>query len=128
VLEKRTGDPIRVFAVWQPMLATDWSRPATAVLGRLSDSRVRQYWDPNHLVATRMEQDARPPQPEQECCVRSGILWDLAAVYPPGAIWSERMPPAILFNGPVADIASALGAALAPAARSTLFRPPTAVH
>jgi hypothetical protein len=49
-------------------------------------------------------------------------------VYPPGAIWSERMPPAILFNGPVADIASALGAALAPAARSTLFRPPTAVH
>jgi hypothetical protein len=36
-------------------------------------------------------------QPVQDCCVRSGILWDLAAVYAPGSIWSERMPPATVF-------------------------------
>ncbi len=98
------------------MLPTDWSAPATSVLRRLSDRRVQQYWDPNHVLATQMKTDARPPQPEQECCVRSGILWDLAAVYAPGAIWSETMPPAVMFNGPVIDVASAIEEALRRAA------------
>ena len=65
------------------MLPTDWSAPASSVLTRLSDRRVQQHWDPNHVLATRMKNDARAPQPVQDCCVRSGILWDLAAVYPP---------------------------------------------
>jgi hypothetical protein len=94
------------------MLSTDWSAPSRSVLGRLPDPRVRQYWDPNHLLAKQMAQDARLPQPEQDCCVRSGILWDLAAVYPPGAAWSERMPPAVVFNGPVVDIVNDIEAAL----------------
>jgi hypothetical protein len=94
------------------MLPTDWSAPSGAVLARVSDPRVRQYWDPDHVLATRMAQDARPPQPEQDCCVRSGILWDLAALYPPGAAWSERMPPAVLFNGPVVDVVNEIDAAL----------------
>jgi hypothetical protein len=59
-----------------------------------------------------MERDARAPQPEQECCVRGGVLWDLAAVYPEGLMWTDRMPPATLFNGPVVDIASELEAAV----------------
>ena len=104
------------------MLATDWSSPSGRVLERLADRRVRQYWDPNHVLATRMKDDARPPQPEQECCVRSGILWDLAAVYPPGSMWADRMPPAAVFNGPVVDIAPAIDAAL-PAARTSLLVP-----
>lgn len=94
------------------MLPTDWSAPSRSVLGRLSDPRVRQYWDPNHLLAKQMARDARPPQPEQDCCVRSDILWDLAAVYPPGAVWSERMPPAVVFYGPVVDIVKEIEAAL----------------
>jgi hypothetical protein len=94
------------------MLATDWWSPSGRVLERLADRRVRQYWDPDHVIARRMKDDARAPQPEPECCVRSGILWDLAAVYPPGAIWSDRMPPAAVFGGPVVDIAPAVAAAL----------------
>ena len=94
------------------MLPTDWSAPSRSVLGRLSDPRVQQYWDPDHVLATQMAQDSRPPQPEQDCCVRSDILWDLAAVYPPGAAWSERMPPAVVFNGPVVDIVKDIEAAL----------------
>jgi hypothetical protein len=95
------------------MLPTDWAAPSSAVLRRLSDGRVRQYWDPNHVLATRMEADARAPQPEQDCCVRSGILWDLAAVYPAGALWSDRMPTATLFNGPVVDVVDAIEQAVA---------------
>ena len=96
------------------MLPTDWAAPASSALGRLSDGRVQQYWDPNHLLATQMKKDARAPQPEQDCCLRSGILWDLAAVYPPGAIWSERMPAATVFNGPVVDVMDAIQDAVAP--------------
>jgi hypothetical protein len=105
---------MHVYAVWQPMLPTDWSAPSGSVLRRLSNERVRQYWDPNHVLATQMKKDARAPQPEQDCCVRSDILWDLAAVYPPGAVWSEQMPPAVVFNGPVVDVTDAIEEALAP--------------
>jgi hypothetical protein len=57
-------------------------------------------------------------EPVQACCVRSRILWDLAAGYSPGLTWSDRMPPAVMFNGPVVDVAQAIEAALVPAARA----------
>jgi hypothetical protein len=94
------------------MLPTDWSAPASPVLRRLSDTRVQQYWDPNHLLAAQMKKDARAPQPVQDCCVRSGILWDLAAVYERGSTWSDQMPSATVFNGPVVDVIDALEEAL----------------
>ena len=94
------------------MMPTDLAAPASGTLRRLSDRRVRQYWDPQHRLAAQMMSDARPPQPEQDCCVLEGVLWDLAAVYPPGSLWSERMPPATVFNGPVVDVIETVEAAL----------------
>ena len=108
VLKQHPHIPVRVFVVWEPILPTDLAPPITAVLGRMPDLRVQQYWDPNHLLAKRMAADARAPQPEPECCDRSGILWDLAAVYAPGAQWDQRLPAAVLFNGPVVDVADAV--------------------
>ena len=109
---------MRVFIVWQPILPTDFGAPTTSVLSRASDRRVQQYWDRDHVLAKQMAADARAPQPEQECCVRSGILWDLVAVYPKGARWDDRMPPATIFNGPVVDITEAIEAALDTALKS----------
>jgi hypothetical protein len=94
------------------MLPTDWTAPASSVLRRLWDARVQQYWDPDHLLAAQIKKDARQPQPVQDCCIRSGILWDLAAVYERGLTWSDRMPPATVFNGPVLDVADAIEDAL----------------
>jgi hypothetical protein len=94
------------------MLTTDLAAPVTFVLRRLADVRVRQYWDPNHFVADQMARDARAPQPVQDCCQRGGHLWDLAAVYPRGALWSDRMPTAVVFNGPVVDVTTAIAAAI----------------
>jgi hypothetical protein len=108
------------------MLPTDWSAPSSSVLRRLSDGRVRQYWDPNHVLAAQMKKDAGPPQPEQDCCVRSGILWDLAAVYPAGARWSDRMPNASMFNGPVVDVIPAIEEALIRAPQRSFAAPSTA--
>jgi hypothetical protein len=98
--------------VWEPILPTDVSAPTTSALARLSDARVRQFWDDKHAIAQRMKADARGPQPVQDCCVRGGILWDLAAVYPPGARWKNRLPPALVFNGPIVDVTDAIASAI----------------
>ena len=59
-----------------------------------------------------MAADTRLPQPKQQCCVRAGHLWDMAAVYPKGVRWDDRMPVATVFDGPVVDVTDALKAAL----------------
>jgi hypothetical protein len=103
---------VRVFVVWEPILSTDWSPPSTFALHRITDGRAQQYWDPNHLVATTLAADRRAPQPTEECCEQSGILWDLVAVYPRGAMWTDRMPTAVLFNGTVVDVKTDIEASI----------------
>jgi hypothetical protein len=95
------------------MIPTDWVPPTSSVLSRLSDRRVQQYWDRDHVLARQMQRDARHPQPEPGCCERNGIIWDLAAVYPKGSTWTEQLPIAMVFNGPVADAADAIESAVA---------------
>lgn len=126
MLKRRADAGVRVFVVWQPMLPSDWAAPADSTLRRLSDRRVQQFWDPDHLVARQMERDARPPQPSPDCCTRSGILWDLAAFFPAGAEWTDRLPPATFFNGPVVDVAGEVEALL-PAAAAGRLAPEGAV-
>ena len=98
--------------MWEPILVTDWKKPGSGVAGRITDSRVRQLWDVQHLVAKQLAKDARPPQPEPECCTRDGILWDMVAIYPPDAMWGEKMPPAVLFNGAVVQLEGQIEAAI----------------
>lgn len=73
------------------------------MLARLSDTRVSQYWDKNHLFAEQLgrkiEADAGQPQPK--CCTRKGVQWDEVAIYSPDAHWDTELPRAIYLNGPV---------------------------
>jgi hypothetical protein len=95
---------MRVFVVWEPILASDFIPPTSGVLARIPDLRARHYWDEHHVLAKRMAKDARPPQRDPSCCDHDGILWDLAAVYPKGARWDATLPPAIVFDGPVVRV------------------------
>jgi hypothetical protein len=112
-LRRHPDLPVRVFVVWQPMLPTDWAPPTTFAMNRIPDRRAQQYWDPNHVVAKKLAADRRAPQPAEDCCERSGVLWDLVAVYPRGPLWEGRMPVATVFNGPVVDVAPDVESALA---------------
>jgi hypothetical protein len=96
----RSAD-VRVLAVWEPILFTDFSEPASMVLRRLSDPRVLHFWDANHLVAEQLARYSDPSQNQPACCTQQGTLWDLAAVYPPGTLWEQRLPHALVFGGPV---------------------------
>jgi hypothetical protein len=110
VLAGHPGDDIRVFAIWEPMLPTDWSRPNTHVLARLSDPRVIQVWDKDHLLAGLMEKGATGLHPS--CCTRKGVLWDVIAAYPPASKWTASAPAPDLLNGTIVRTAPELEAQL----------------
>ncbi len=93
-----------MFVVCEPILSTDWSPPSTFALNLIPDRRVQQYWDPDHIIAKKLAADRDKFQPKEECCQRSGILWDLVAVYPPDPVWTDHLPAATMFNGPVVDV------------------------
>ena len=93
-IEKLLGeqhDPrVRVFVVWEPVLATDLGAPSTATLRRVSDARVSQYWDKEHLVSRLLgERD------------RSSVVWDYVAVYQPGKVWDQAPPEPVYSRVPV---------------------------
>jgi hypothetical protein len=100
-LNRQKDAKITVLVVWEPILATDWLKPGGGVLRRVTDTRAKQIWDREHLMARQLAKDTRRPQPEPECCTRNGILWDLIAVYPPDVVWAESLPTAVFFDGPV---------------------------
>jgi hypothetical protein len=104
-----------VFAVWEPILPTDWSAPGTSVLKRLNDRRVRQFWDPRHLVAAVIKKAETGARLHPDCCEHNGFLWDLMAAYAPGSRWSDSLPQPILLNGTMVKNADALEAILAKA-------------
>jgi len=73
------------------------------VQSRISDTRVIQYWDNDHLVAGELR---RQLSSEPSCCQRKGILWDLAALYGKQAQWGNFSP--VFADGPVVDAAPAV--------------------
>jgi hypothetical protein len=99
ILAGQPGDNIRVFAVWEPMLPTDWSRPNTRVLARLLDPRVIQVWDKDHLLAGLMEKGA--PGRHPSCCTLNGAWWDVIAAYPPASKWTASAPALIFSMAPL---------------------------
>ncbi|SRR6266699_1878996 len=43
LLESQSDSHLRVFVIWEPVLATDLSAPSTVALRRIHDPRVKQY-------------------------------------------------------------------------------------
>jgi hypothetical protein len=107
ILRRYPAKNIRVFAVWEPMLPTDWGRPSTGELARLSDRRVIQVWDRGHLIAGQIEKAADGRHPA--CCSRHGAWWwDVIAAYPPAAHWAGTAPVPELLNGTIVRTAPQL--------------------
>lgn len=112
LLKRHPDRQAAVYAVWEPILPTDWMKPGGRVLARLTGSRVRQYWDPGHLVAAALKSAEQAGKLHPDCCNRDGILWDLVAVYAPGVLWEKSLPEPVFLNGPVVDVARELDAIL----------------
>lgn len=93
LLRENNDAKVRVFVVWEPVLATDFAAPSTSALTRISDVRASQYWDRkrglSHLLGERN---------------RSTVVWDSIAVYAPGTFWQDTPPKPVYSNGPVRDV------------------------
>lgn len=100
ILKQNQPTAVRVLVVWEPMLPTDWSKPSGMVQARISDPRVVQFWDKEHLVAKELQQQLSSAQ---ICCQRNGIIWDVAVLYPGDMQWGSSAP--VFFGGAVLDVA-----------------------
>ena len=87
LLETQTDPHLRVYVIWEPVLATDLSAPSTIALRRIRDLRVKQYWDKDRVLSHAMGEHDRP-----------SVVWDYIAVYRPEQIWTEA-PPQPEFKG-----------------------------
>lgn len=87
LLESQSDSHLRVFVIWEPVLATDLSAPSTIALRRIHDPRVKQYWDRNRVLSHAMGEHDRP-----------SVVWDYIAVYKPAQIWTDA-PPRPEFTG-----------------------------
>ena len=90
-----------MFAVWEPVLPTDWGAPSSAALKRLSDPRAVQFWDKDRLLSHAMgEHD------------KDSIVWDRLLIYAPDAVWNQVPPKPFWEAGPVLDVIEPARAAL----------------
>ena len=101
LLEKQTDSHLRVFVVWEPVLATDLTAPSTITLRRIHDPRVKQYWDSNRTFSHAMGEHDRP-----------SVVWDYIAVYKPDQIWAETPPQPEFTGRPVVRFIEGAGKAL----------------
>ena len=87
--------------IWEKVLLSDFRAPSPAIVLRLHDPRVSQYWDKGRLLSRAMgEKD------------RSTMVWDYVAIYQPGASWEEAPPKPVYHGYPVEESAGEFHQAL----------------
>jgi hypothetical protein len=106
---------VRVIAVWEPVIATDIGPPLSRVLGLLDDRRAVQFWDPDRALEADMRRsiDLDPARYGFDGPLPADVvIWDVAAVFGPGARWEADLPVPSYYGGPVVEVLDATAAAL----------------
>jgi hypothetical protein len=93
LLREVNDKDVRVFVVWEPVLATDLTAPSTAALARIPDARAAQYWDRKRTLSHLMGEHGR-----------GTVVWDYIAVYTPGTLWQDAPPKPAYSDHPVLDV------------------------
>lgn len=117
LLDEEQAHPLSVIIVWEPVLLTDLGPPLSSVLSRVSDVEAVQLWDEGRtLSAFLVESVNRDPSllAPGDSLPADMIVWDIVAVFPPGAIWSTLPRPAY-YGGPVVDVMDQVRSTLAAA-------------
>jgi len=112
VLREYGAAPVRVFVVWEPVLATDWGNPGAAMTSYIPDPRAIHFWDPGRRLSALYGGPANLPRlaaTQKAGFHMKDVVWDTALVYPPGLKWGA---PATLLVAPVVKHRSDLAAAL----------------
>jgi len=70
------------------MLATESMEAANEREAGFSDSRVRQFWDPDRIFGKLLSQTLN---------LKASIAWDVYLIYPPNTVWDAGLPPTPIF-------------------------------
>ncbi len=108
VLETFPSARLRVYAVWQPILPTDFR--FTRRESVLADPRVIHLWDRNKAIG-RWFATYRGPQDD---CFMGDVAWDLFYLFGPDARWGESPDSLVACGGPVIEKSGTLAAAIRP--------------
>lgn len=100
---EKANPNLKVFAIWEPVLLTDWGPPNSAALARLPDPRVLQFWDRPHALSATIRA-AHDPKTLGDRKLKGNIVWDYVAVFAPGVRWEERYPVPEYAGAPVLDV------------------------
>ena len=102
-MEKVNRPDLRVFVVWEPVLASDWAPPNAAAQARIGHPGVLQFWDRPHALSAAIRA-ANDVKVLGEKRLKGAIVWDHIAVFPPGVRWLDRYPVPAYAGAPVLDI------------------------
>ncbi|MGH9730883.1 MAG: hypothetical protein ACRD4A_04230 [Candidatus Acidiferrales bacterium] len=103
---------LEVLVVWEPILPTDWRKPTSGTLARISDLRAAQFWDPHHVVSREFKRDWSADGVPLAGHASGGSYWNLAVVYPPGAQRTAALPAPSFAGGDVVTVAPRLATKL----------------
>ena len=108
MLRANPGSRLRVFVIWEPVLATDWGTPAQALTANVPDRRAVQFFDRERRLSAMLGGVAHLDALASERKIgfrMKDVIWDTVLVYPPGAQWGA---PARLMVAPVVKFAALL--------------------
>ena len=93
--------------VWEPVRAADEIGPPRGTYARVTDRRVRQFWDRDRILSQRMVRDLMENPKllaDTTKVTESTIIWDIAAVFPPRTRWDSSLPRPSYYGRPVAAV------------------------
>lgn len=73
---------VKIFTVWERVVATDLAPPSSAAMALIPDRRASQFWDSDRLVSLSLGEKEGD---------RQSIVWDWVAIYRAGKKWKD--PP-----------------------------------
>jgi hypothetical protein len=92
---------MRVFLVWSAVRNQDKKGLPDGTLDRVPDPRVTQFWDRKLDLSKKIVRDVtkNPTAYELDDPIDSKtIVWDFAAVFPPGVRWERAFPVPAYFG------------------------------
>ena len=84
IFEENRSNVLQGAIIWTPMVATDNLTAARIRETKLTDARVRHYWDPDRILGQLVSRTLN---------LNASTAWDVYLVYLPNHPWNKELPP-----------------------------------
>jgi hypothetical protein len=112
-LLREQAAPVKVMVVWERVLMTDRLGVRRKAVDRLTDGRAVHFWDPERRVSSAMGGPEGVTGTGAKVLFEMGeVVWDFAAVYPPGERWKDGKAKPAFAGGQVENVIAEVEKAL----------------